>query len=72
MHRQQITFDYVDDDGLMHWEQIRPATRKTLQRWPGEHCPDHDREFALKGCTGWRYVSEELAATGAMLPARPG
>jgi transposase len=64
VHRQQITFDYVDDDGLVHWGQIRPTTRKTLRRWVGEHCPDGDGEFALEGCTGWRYVSEELAAAG--------
>jgi transposase len=25
-------------------------------------CPDGDGEFALEGCTGWRYVTEELAA----------
>jgi transposase len=64
VHRQQITFDYVDDDGLVHWGQIRPATRKTLRCWLGEHCPDGDGEFALEGCTGWRYVVEELAAAG--------
>jgi transposase len=64
VHRQQITFDYVDDDGLVHWGQIRPATRKTLRGWLAEHCPDGDAEFALEGCTGWRYVSEELAAAG--------
>ena len=62
VHRKQITFDYVDDDGLVHWGQIRPATRKTLRGWLGEHCPDGDGEFALEGCTGWRYVSDELAA----------
>ena len=61
---QQITFDYVDNDGLVRWGQIRPATRKTLRGWLGEHCPDGDAEFALEGCTGWRYVSEELAAAG--------
>src|ERR1700747_3458366 len=61
---QQITFDYVDDDGLVHWGQIRPATRKTLRGWLAEHCPDGDGEFGLEGCTGWRYVSEELAAAG--------
>ena len=64
VHRQQITFDYVDDDGLVHCGQIRPATRKTLRGWLAEHCPDGDGEFALEGCTGWRYVSEELAAAG--------
>ncbi|KZS63047.1 transposase [Mycobacterium kansasii] len=64
VHRQQITFDYVDDDGLVRWGQIRPATRKTLRGWLAEHCADGDAEFALEGCTGWRYVSEELAAAG--------
>ena len=64
VHRAQITFDFVDDDGLVHWGQIRPATRKTLRGWLAEHCPDGDAEFALEGCTGWRYVSEELAGAG--------
>src|ERR1700754_231408 len=63
-HRAQSTFDYVDDDGLVHWGQIRPATRKTLRGWLAEHCPDGDAEFALEGCTEWRYVSEELAGAG--------
>ena len=40
VHRQQITFDYVDNDGLVHWGQIRPATRKTLRGWLAEHCPE--------------------------------
>jgi len=62
VHRKQITFDYVDNDGLVRWGQIRPATRTTLRRWLDEHCPDGDAEFALEGCTGWRYVSQELAA----------
>ena len=64
VHRQQITFDYVDDDGLVRWGQIRPATRKTLRGWLVEHCPNGDAEFALEGCTGWRYVCEELAGAG--------
>ena len=64
VHRQQITFDYVDEDGLVHWGQIRPATRTTLRRWLGVHCANGDGEFGLEGCTGWRYVSEELAAAG--------
>ena len=64
VHRKQITFDCVDDDGLVRWGQIRPATRMTLRGWLAEHCPAGDAEFALEGCTGWRYVSEELAAAG--------
>jgi transposase len=64
VHRKQITFDYVDDDGVVRWGQIRPATRKTLRGWLAEHCPAGDGEFALEGCTGWRYVVEELVAAG--------
>ena len=64
VHRQQITFDYVDNDGLVHWGQVRPATRQTLRCWLAEHCPDRDANFALEGCTGWRNVTEELVAAG--------
>jgi len=66
VHRKQITFDYVDGDGLVRWGEIRPATRKTLRGWLGEHCPTGDAEFALEGCTGWRYVVEELVAAGVV------
>ena len=66
VHRKQITFDYVDTDtGLVRCGEIRPATRTTLRRWLGEHCPEGDAEMAVEGCTGWRYVVEELAAVGA-------
>jgi transposase len=64
VHRKQITFDYVDIDGLVHWGQICPATRQSLRGWLGERCADGDGELALEGCTGWRCVSEELAAAG--------
>ena len=65
VHRKQITFDYVDTDiGLVRCGEIRPATRTALRAWLGEHCPDGDAEMAVEGCTGWRYVCEELAAAG--------
>jgi transposase len=66
VHRKQITFDYVDDDGLVRGGEIRPATRTTLRAWLGGHCPAGGAEFALEGCTGWRYVVEELAAAGVV------
>jgi hypothetical protein len=56
VRRKQITFDYVNSDGLVRWREIRPATRKTLRGWLGEHCPDGDAEFGLEGCTGWPRV----------------
>src|SRR5215208_901379 len=65
VHLKQITFDYVDTDtGLVRCGEIRPATRTTLRSWLGEHCPHGDVEMAVEGCTGWRYVVEELAAAG--------
>ena len=60
VHRQQLTFDYVDSDGLVRWGQVRPATRNTWRGWLVEHCPDGDAEFALEGCTGWRYVGRRI------------
>ena len=39
VHRQQITFDYVDDDGLVHWGQIRPATRQDVAGLAGRALP---------------------------------
>lgn len=67
VHRQQITFDYLDTDtGRMRWGQIRPATRRTLRHWLGEYCAGGHAEFAVEGCTGWRYVVEELRAAGVV------
>jgi hypothetical protein len=34
-----------------------------LRSWLAQHCPNGDGEFALEGCTGWRYVAEELMGT---------
>jgi transposase len=63
---KQITFDYVDSDtGEVCSGQIRPATRTTLRTWLGKHCPGGDAEFAVEGCTGWRFVAEELTGAGA-------
>jgi len=65
VHRKQITFDYVDSEtGAVRSGQIRPATRATLRVWLGRHCPEGDAEFAVEGCTGWRFVVEELTAAG--------
>ena len=66
VHRKQITFDYVDSDtGEVRSGQIRPATRTVMRTWLGKHCPGGDAEFAVEGCTGWRFVVEELTAAGA-------
>src|SRR3954464_8675633 len=67
VHRKQLTFDYVDTEtGEIRSGQIRPGTRKMLRSWLAPHCPNGDGEFALEGCTGWRYVAEELTGVGAV------
>jgi transposase len=68
IHRKQITFDYVDTDtGELQRGQVAPADRSHLAGWLARRFAGrHDVEFALEGCTGWRYVAEELAAAGAV------
>jgi len=66
IHRKQITFDYVDTvTGRVRRGRIAPADREHLAGWLAQRFPGRtDVEFALEGCTGWRYVAEELAAAG--------
>jgi len=64
VHRQQITFDYVDTgSGEVRRGKIIPATRERLRGWL-EELPAGGAAFALEGCTGWRFVTEELHAAG--------
>jgi transposase len=64
IHRKQITFDYVDTgSGEVRRGQVRPADREHLAKWLGQFA-GRDAHFALEGCTGWRYVAEEIAAAG--------
>jgi transposase len=64
VHRRQITYDWVDRaTGEARRGQITPATRQVLREWLGE-LPGGDGHFAVEGCTGWRFVAEELQAAG--------
>jgi transposase len=66
IHRKQLTFDYLDtESGEVKRGQITPADRVHLRSWLARFAGRDDVAFALEGCTGWRYVSEELAAAGA-------
>jgi transposase len=69
VHRQQITFDYVDTDtGQVFRGQIRPATRVVLRQWLADRFAGRAGvEFAVEACTGWRFVAEELARAGAVV-----
>ena len=66
IHRKQITFEYLDTaTGELERGQIAPADRAHLAGWLARRFPGgQDAGFALEGCTGWRYVAEELAAAG--------
>jgi len=65
IHRKQITFDYLDTaTGEVRRGQIAPADREHLAAWLAGRFTGQDAHFAVEGCTGWRYVVEELAAAG--------
>ena len=65
IHRRQITFDYLDTaTGEVKRGQIAPADREHLRAWLARFAGRGDVGFAVEGCTGWRYVAEELAAAG--------
>jgi len=64
IHREQITFDYLDDgSGEIERGRISPATRTVVRKWLGE-IDARPASFALEGCTGWRFVVEELQSAG--------
>jgi transposase len=63
VHRAQITFDWVDrDSGEARRGRITPATGPRLRSWL-EQLPGGGG-FAVEGCTGWRFVVEELQRAG--------
>ena len=65
IHQKQITFDYLDTvTGQVQRGQISPADREHLRAWLARFADCEDVAFAVEGCTGWRYVVEELAAAG--------
>jgi len=65
VHRRQLTFDYLDTvTGEVKRGRVVPADREHLRAWLGRVPGCDDVHFALEGCTGWRYVVEELAAAG--------
>jgi transposase len=64
VHRRQLTFDYVDTDtGLCRRGRVMPADRQRLRTWL-EQFSGSDGAFAVEGCTGWRYVVEEISRAG--------
>jgi hypothetical protein len=64
VHRRQITYDWVDTEtGQQRQGRLAPASREHLRGWL-EQFAGQQATFALEGCTGWRYVVEELQLAG--------
>jgi transposase len=65
VHRRQLTFDFLDTvTGEVKRGRVVPADREHLRAWLARFAGQDDVHFALEGCTGWRYVVEELLAAG--------
>src|SRR5450759_1589534 len=65
IHRRQVTFDYLDTvSGQVRRGRIDSACRMELRTWVGRFAGREDVTFAVEGCTGWRFVVEELQRAG--------
>jgi transposase len=65
IHRKQLTFDYVEvETGRLERGRIAPADREHLVGWLHRFDGQAPVAFAMEGCTGWRYVAEEMRNAG--------
>ena len=65
VHRRQLTFEYLDTvTGELRHGRVLPADREHLRQWLSRFAGHGEVQFALEGCTGWRYVVEELCRAG--------
>jgi transposase len=69
LHRQQITFDVVDVETRDVWRgRLWQPDRQRFRRWLREELTQRAGagtvKVAVEGCTGWRYVVEEICAAG--------
>ncbi len=69
LHRRQITFDAFDVESGDVWRgRLWQPDRARFRRWlRDEVAPRADGRpvaLAVEGCTGWRYVVEEITAAG--------
>jgi hypothetical protein len=68
IHRKQLTSDYVEvETGRLERGRIAPADREHLAGWLSRFDGVGGVAFAMEGCTGWRYVAEEMRAAGVEL-----
>jgi len=69
LHRQQITFDALETvSGEVWrgrvWQPDRERFRRWLTRDVARRADGEPVAMAVEGCTGWRYVVEEITAAG--------
>ncbi len=69
LHRQQITFDGLDvESGEVWkgrvWQPDRERFRRWLERDVADRANGQPVALAVEGCTGWRYVVEEITRGG--------
>jgi transposase len=69
LHRGQITFDALEVESGQVWRgRIGSPDRARLRRWLADELAPRAGggpvAVAVEGCTGWRYVAEEVTAAG--------
>jgi transposase len=69
LHRRQTTFDVVEVESGQEWRgRIWQPDRDRFRHWLGHEVTLRARvgqvALAVEGCTGWRYVAEEITAAG--------
>jgi transposase len=69
LHRRQITYDVVDVETGECWRgRLWQPDRTRFRHWLQVEVADRARgetvALAVEGCTGWRYVVEEISAAG--------
>jgi transposase len=69
LHRRQITFDAFDTESGDSWRgRLWQPDRQRFRRWLRDdvapRAAGHPVALAVEGCTGWRYVVEEITAAG--------
>src|SRR5438552_11775001 len=69
LHRRQITFDVVELESGEEWRgRVWQPDRDRFRRWLRDDVTRRANggtvALAVEGCTGWRYVVEEIEAAG--------
>jgi transposase len=69
LHRRQITFDIVESESGEVWRgKLWQPDRQRFRRWLAHDVAAKANggpvELAVEGCTGWRFVVEEITAAG--------